>query len=204
MVGELISLSGYSDGGSLKYSLAHLLLIFPAWAFAYIVAPYAATQNDRFTYRHDVESASIRNYRSWAIYYSDASGRKFVNDRLANRWADIVHDCDQWGNKYQLVEHDEHDESWPPSPSRDETQVHEFPSPYHVYSFGEDGKSDTNGNDPDDINSWNYDRNTFYGRQIANEMKRKYLWRTLWLTPIIYLALCVVVHRFKSSQPIAR
>lgn len=75
-----------------------------------------------------------------------------------------------------------------------------MPSPIHAFSFGADGKSDTNGNDLDDINSWNYDPENFYGRLIANDLKREYLWRTLWVTPINYTLILLTLHALKRSK----
>ena len=176
----------------MKFSLAHLLLLFLAWALAYNIAPYATLESALISYRHDNTAADIRGIRLWAASCHDTNPNRTIDEYdLTRLWADMGRDCDSWGNRFQIVE-------------RKESGVFGMQSPLHVFSFGVDGKSDSKGNDPDDINSWNYDRNTYYGRQITNEFKRKFAWRTLWLTPIIFFPLYLIVQNFTKRQRVAR
>jgi hypothetical protein len=60
---------------------------------------------------------------------------------------------DAWGNPYRI---------------QSRTSVDEEPL---VYSTGEDGRSNSDGNDPDDIRSWDDKRGVWYsGRQFTREI----------------------------------
>jgi len=115
--------------------------------------------------------------------------KKFSEYDAAKLWSEMGGNRDLWGNEYQIVE-------------LDRRGLFGSTSPFHVYSLGADGRSDSGGNDDDDINSWDYDRGKHYGRIIAAELARENLWRTLWLTPIIYVMFLLVLRSFR--RPIAR
>lgn len=176
-----------SKGVALRFSIGHLLLLFPAWVIAFLIAPYAKVQAVRVNYRHDNAASDIRGIRLWAALQLDQRPNLQYSDYDAKQlWTDLGHQNDPWGNKYQLIE-------------RDEPGLYDLQSPFHAYSFGADGKSDSNGNDPDDINSWNYDRYRYYGAKIAMDERVTNLMKTLWLTPLVYLTLLVVCYIFKPG-----
>ncbi len=171
--------------------MLNLLLIFPAWVIAYFVAPYATIENVRITYYHDVVANDVRQIRLWALNQSAVDPNLNYSDfEIAELWNAMDGNLDTWGNAYRLIE-------------LNETGPFDSRSSFHVYSLGADGESMSNGNDADDINSWNYDRNRHYARIIAADDIRQYLWRTVWLTPIIYVAIWFVVRAFKESHRIA-
>jgi len=55
-----------------------------------------------------------------------------------------------------------------------------------VYSMGRDGASKTNGNDRDDLNSWNLESHHWYVRDTANRARWECLMNAVLLTPIVY------------------
>ncbi|QDV70852.1 hypothetical protein Poly24_45850 [Rosistilla carotiformis] len=94
-------------------------------------------------------------------------------------WGEAGVRLDPWGNEYQLVEL-----------NRD--GIYGSRSPFHVYSFGADGISKSDGNDADDISSWGYGFKRYYKSMLVAKQVEKNIWRTLWITPVIYIGfLCV-------------
>ncbi|MEL7500705.1 MAG: type II secretion system protein GspG [Planctomycetota bacterium] len=79
---------------------------------------------------------------------------------------------DPWGHEYQLVKRDEGvNLCW------------------HVYSFGEDGRSKSNGNDQDDINTWNYSVSTYYAPKIKQQQRIDDARVAIWLAVPFFLVL---------------
>ncbi|MDM4019634.1 hypothetical protein, partial [Roseiconus lacunae] len=60
---------------------------------------------------------------------------------------------DPWGNSYKLV-------------MRQDAECDNPEFSVHLYSKGEDGISRTDGDDPDDLNTWSNDYGQFYWRRI--------------------------------------
>jgi len=58
-----------------------------------------------------------------------------------------------------------------------------------AYSLGEDGKSESKGNDADDINTWDEHHIDHYWTPIRNRRLQELLLRTAWATPIIFCVL---------------
>jgi len=57
---------------------------------------------------------------------------------------------------------------------------------FGVYSMGRDGVSKTNGNDTDDLNSWNSESHQWYRRDINTRRLWEDLMKAVLLTPIVY------------------
>jgi hypothetical protein len=55
-----------------------------------------------------------------------------------------------------------------------------------IYSMGRDGVSKTNGNDLDDLNSWNWESHQWYVRDINTRRRWELLMKGVLLTPIVY------------------
>jgi hypothetical protein len=55
-----------------------------------------------------------------------------------------------------------------------------------VYSMGRDGVSETDGNDTDDLNSWNSESHQWYIHDIKTQRLREGLTKAVLLTPIVY------------------
>lgn len=132
----------------------------------------------RITWRHDVAATDIRQIRLFAEneIVSNPS-LKFGDFDFAAMWHEMGRNVDPWGNPYQIIEMSHSSDG--------------FKTTVHAYSLGQDGKTQTNGNDLDDINSWNYERQRFYGAKIAMDDRKSLLIQTLWLTPILYLAMAL-------------
>ena len=168
-----------------RFTTAHLLLVFPAWVVSYLLAPYATMYGHRISWRHVSAANDIRSIRLFAEnQVSDEPRRTFKTIDFAPFWSDIGKNGDPWGNAYQIIEL--------------EYPKDEFSSNVHAYSFGEDGYSKTNGNDIDDINSWDYDYRKYYGAKIAQDNRRKFAQRTIWLTPLTYIAMLLL---YKFAKP---
>ena len=95
---------------------------------------------------------------------------KIENDELITQATETP---DPWGNEYQICELQNVDQQLAGD------------CPFHVYTLGEDGITRTDGNDPDDINSWNLDSGRFYARRVARHWESEKLWQTVWTTPIL-------------------
>ena len=84
-------------------------------------------------------------------------------------------DLDPWGRPYVFLERS--------SPSK------EIWDGMHIYSLGEDGRTDSQGDDPDDINTW-YDRSfDFYVHRENRNTFNRHLKRLTWLFPLACVAL---------------
>ena len=81
-------------------------------------------------------------------------------------------EIDPWGNAYRLKEL-----------SRGGI------SKFCAFSCGADGISKSNGDDSDDINSWNDHSHQHYQELVRFRESKSSFWQSLWLTPITYLIL---------------
>ena len=140
------------------------------------------------SWKHDAAFNDIRQIRALisrqrvidpGLKFSD-----FDQTQLASDFGDL---SDPWGNQYQIIE-------------RDQISLPNSDATFHAFSFGLDGISKSNGDDPDDINSWGYDRSRYYGAMIRDQELRSNLWRTVWVTPILYLMLLFLVGRFRQTH----
>ena len=137
------------------------------------MAPHADLRQVRYSWRHDSASNTIRLIRLHAHNQTfEEPNLSYDQFEFTNFWNEMGGDRDSWGNPFQIVQLDMPND--------------EFTHNVHAYSFGEDGISKTNGNDPDDINSWNYCRTRYYGQRIQSYFRKRDLLRTLWLTPIVF------------------
>jgi hypothetical protein len=62
-----------------------------------------------------------------------------------------------------------------------------------IYSTGRDGISQTQGNDPDDLNSWDERPGAYYRAEIAEHDRKQSVVNGLFLAPFTYIALLVIV-----------
>ena len=162
----------------MQFSVIHLLLLLASWPVAFALAPHLKFQRVR------VHSgvASTKNRINSVKYIANELYRdgKLTHANLVNRpghpnpWSPT----DSWGNPLQFV----YDESG---------ELAVDGGAILAYSFGQDGKSKSKGNDPDDINSWDDHDIPFYRNQIQNFKRRKRLWCTLWVTPLVFGGLLI-------------
>jgi len=73
-----------------------------------------------------------------------------------------------------------------------------------VFSTGADGQSESNGNDPDDINSWDNHHHAFYHGQVDAAEFRERLWRTVWVTPLVIALISMLFSRFQKLNQLGR
>ncbi len=90
---------------------------------------------------------------------------------------------DPWGNPFQVVERSSHNGR----------------RQFAVYSLGRDGMSQTNGNDPDDINSWSEDPVAYYQREAQAESQLYRLRCTIPLVCCLYAPMFYLL-RTKTKQ----
>ena len=182
-----LTLSRLRDG-EMQFSIRQLMLAIAAWCVAYLIAPYATLHVYRISWRHDSAAATIRGIRLFAENeLHENPNNQFDEFDFSKLFDEIGGNRDPWGNPYQFAEL--------------EHSIEGYKSNVHAYSLGEDGITKTAGNDPDDINSWNYDRRKFYGARLLREERKRYALRTIWLTPLIYLAILMSCRMFGPGKP---
>ena len=139
------------------------LLLFPVVLIinAGLVGAFTFPALRSFNWQHEVNS--VRNAQDWiesAVRHCSLAN-EIVTDQTVNDWAsqqlapnhpaaDRLMDPprpDAWGNPYRIQ----------PRKTFDEKP--------RVYSSGEDGLSNSNGNDSDDIRSWDEKRGAWYRRR---------------------------------------
>ena len=113
-------------------------MLVPCWLIAFF-APSGMFQESRVTHPHDSVANEIRGIRL-RVQNQHEENPDFAFDEY--NLADLPSN-DSWGNPFQFVE-------------LNETGIYGCDSILHVYSMGSDGVSLSDGNDPDDINSWSY------------------------------------------------
>lgn len=166
----------------------HLLLIFLAWAIALLISPWIRLDVARVHYRHDAAANDLRSIRMWAVSKSlQDSNISFIDLDANELWSELGSNLDPWGHEYQIVE-------------RYDAGDFGTTFPFHAYSFGQDGKSDSLGNDLDDVNTWTYDRSRFYGRMIASDQRRQNIWRSLYIAPFTFMGLLLIRRRFRYTN----
>ncbi len=102
------------------------------------------------------------------------------------KWID--NKFDPWGNPYVCVERPEDSD--------------EGDRPWHFYSTGQDGKSATNGNDPDDIGSWKEMQvvANYYHAETRKRKRTAAVLLGLVSSPFVFLAL-VFMKRLYFGHP---
>lgn len=172
----------------MRFTLLQLLLIFPAWVIAYLVSPYAKLGDGRIPL-HRVTTHEIDSMRKRAVELAFANPTFQFADYLKIEPFSL-YPTDVWGQDYQFVQFDQ-------SETRD-TQ-----STFHIFSYGNDGISNSNGNDPDDINSWSNNSQAFYDISTAHAATPSLVFRSLLITPIAYIALLWVTNWLRPQKAIA-
>ncbi len=175
-----------NPGRAMRFSLRTLMLMFTLFAVAYVIAwMYLRSEFeqriDLATYIQDLKSLKV--HAAWMKFGRDTENKPFplsiINESLADsdfyygqqlrpRAAErgLLFRRDQWGRPFVAVALNEIGD---PCPEILESKVIGY------YSFGQDGKSETFGNDPDDLNSWR-PSTEFYlqqAKQQASDRARK-------------------------------
>ena len=178
----------------MRISLRNLLLIFPAFFVGTFVA-WLCNQDEtaRICYRFDAAHSEVRNLRLAAESIWDGEfdtpeffGTKDLTINLLNDWISetLLGDhpltrctdhrrLDPWGNPYRCV-------------LRKEINPQQ---PFGFYSAGSDGVSQSDGNDADDLNSWDPNCRRFYLRRIEDNRRTMYAVVGFIFTPFTYAAI---------------
>ena len=67
------------------------------------------------------------------------------------------------------------------------------------YTVGDDGISNSDGEDPDDINSWNYNSASYYYRRLWRRRYAQYA--GIAMVPTIFVALAMGLGRSNNKKP---
>ena len=139
----------------MRLSIKHLLLYTAIFAISLVVSLPLTGDAIRATWRHNQAESSIRHMRIWAdterVVNPNIKFQEYDTNRLLVELGSLK---DPWGNKYNFVK-------------RERSGIFDCDSDFHVYSTGIDGQSYTDGNDDDDINSWNYNKDTYYTPKVV-------------------------------------
>ena len=111
----------------------------------------------------------LRNFQCTAEQLrneNDGDNFSKINDQLLVVASETL---DPWGNAY-------------PMSNLSEDGV---PGKIEMYSFGEDGVTRSEGNDTDDINTWDSRSASFYDRRVFWYWERQKFWQTLCTVPLL-------------------
>lgn len=149
--------------------------------------------------RENTTGNQARSYANWIEHFDK---EPYISIDLINRWfagekitldtndvdllpgmlADVQAESDGWSRPFHCV--------------RNQVSADGRVIKVGVYSFGEDGHSASEGNDPDDLNSWGPDSGNFY-RSRANL-------RTLWAVIFLSLLFATPFYLFLRNRRVAR
>ena len=178
---------------AVRYTIGHLLLIPPAFFLAVLLVQLWDWEfGPLVTYRHSRAFIGMNSVQI-VIVCSDVSvgPEAAIPEDVINQWlagqlpannpatqALREHPgLDPWGNPYRCVRNVKLPEGGMQS--------------IGVYSMGRDGVSETNGNDPDDLNSWDRDCSDWYIRDINRRNRISNGTYGAALTPLVYFGLIV-------------
>jgi hypothetical protein len=191
----------------MRFSLAQFLLIVPA----YVLGMYAAALLQSTGLVHYKFQRAINRTQLIAdmIQFSESTGSKkqfdeaTINPWLAQRlprshqiWQQLREHpgVDPWGQPYRYIRNRH---------LTDGTVVE-----LGVYSTGQDGVSETDGNDADDLNSWSEKQGQYYRDEISRQDFSDAALTGLLLTPFTYALLIglsrlsrVTVSALKLKRP---
>jgi hypothetical protein len=150
-------------------------------------------------YRYMFALNGVRNAYLQLAYIEETYGpqaleKTVIDQWLANSlpanhsaWRLLVErqDLDPWGNPYRCVQN---------LSRQDGMRV-----PVGVFSTGRDGVSQTQGNDADDLNSWDDQTDSFYRAEIAEYDRKQSVFQGLFIAPFTYIALLAVGFFLKRS-----
>jgi hypothetical protein len=175
-------------------TLRRLLLIFPAYLLGILLAGWWASYSTRGEHPHYIFALNhLRSIHGDVLYFEERYGTGTVSVDAINAWLakkplndprarqalrDDSVELDPWGNPYHC--------------GRDMELVDGRVIPIGIYSLGEDGLSQTQGNDSDDINSWDENAGAYYRTKIRESNRKQYAIEGLLIAPFTYVALLAV------------
>ncbi|MEX2141279.1 MAG: hypothetical protein WD894_18585 [Pirellulales bacterium] len=183
-----------------------LLLIFPAYLLGIFLAGWWESHTVRINYLYMSALNDVRQIRLQLAYIEENFGRTTLSTSVIDQWLDdslpandpawrlLVERqrVDPWGNPYRSL-----------NLALDDSSLFAI----GIYSTGEDGASLTQGNDPDDLNSWDEHTGSHYRAAISEENRKRYAVQGLFLTAFIYPAIVAFgfvakwLYRRETCQP---
>lgn len=169
----------------MKFTLGELFLLAPAiFVAALLTSEFCFPAERYYVWTSEVNrvrsaqtlvESSVRfaiNIRSKKLHVSDVN-RWLKNELPSDHEAsDILMDSprpDSWGNSYRI-----------------QLASKLTDGNFRLYSMGRDGVTSTDGNDPDDIRSWDESRGAFYQQELFRKDLTFGLLFTLIFTPIVF------------------
>jgi len=173
----------------MRYSIFQLGLIPISVFIVLLLQDTIFVSTTRISYR---DIADLNNLRSYRIFFENRY--EIENVQLPATLKEIIQSVDpelpridSWGNPFQFR-------------LKDGKGSFGCKNPVHVFSYGEDGRSNSNGNDPDDINSWATKPIMFYTQQrVLQDRNHRLLVVAIW-TPILFFILLFVQNIFQKYR----
>ncbi len=167
----------------IQLKLIHLLLIGPT--FLVVVIMLAANKLPYYYWSIASKEVNRLEARIQMLQETDSVDRK-VSQEVVESWLDgtfgdhhrVLGECpekDPWGNAYRCV-----------TRSVDDKDRIVF------FSLGRDGTSKSDGNDKDDLNSWNDDGLKWYRRSDNRREKMDLVVQGLVITSLIYVLFLLI------------
>lgn len=159
----------------MRFSLFELLLIAPAWAIAFAGCSNSPFSRELVSYTHSDAVADIWYGRDALLtrYGANATIDDIDIQQLA---IDLDGLNDPWGNSYKLV-------------TRTEVACENSEFAIHLYSTGEDGTSSSEGDDPDDLNTWSNDNGSYYWHRIQRGKRMQHAVSATICSPFLFALL---------------
>lgn len=165
----------------MRFRIRSLLFVPIAWAVAYLIACNFLVNHAFVSWNHNIARSNIQQIQTIAQRLYAENPAIGLTEFSDHQWiAGSLESPDPWGHRYQIRKIGQ--------PNRELQTA----CPFHVFSFGKDGVTQSDGNDLDDINSWDAESHRFYTRRVASYWESEKLWQTVWTTPIL-LALAWLV-----------
>lgn len=185
----------------MRFSLGRLLLLFPAYGLAVLAAPFVAPPR-RIARPYDNAVSEVAAIRRNILFADSQGDGAPTPEEVLARWLDgrglsqaeqrrhrlsHVAGLDAWDRAYQYT--------------RDAVDRDGRPVGLGVYSLGKDGRTETGGNDADDVNSWNRagDRSAVYDREFQRKLRTRNAFLGFAIAPFIF-ALIVYAHAAAMSR----
>lgn len=169
----------------MRFSLLQLLLVFPAFGIAIVLVVVLSTMfgpvGVHYRWCNADNTCRFLEYDVERMA-EDADGEidpETVNLWLAKSlpashpWAKQLwyepREQDPWGRPYRCVRRD---------------------GKLAIYSLGRDGVSATEGDDPDDLNSWDHRGVSWYRSEVQTADRMQFVFWAALATPLVLAALC--------------
>lgn len=186
----------------MRFTLKQLLLIFPAYVVTFVVYWFLWVGVSHPNDIGRVQDA-LRTTRYSKQFIDDAEkdrGRQFPDDAIAGWLAgendlaglspfqDLA-ECrvDPWGHSYRFVRR----------------LSDAAGGSIGVYSVGEDGVSLTEGNDSDDVNSWNPASRSYYFDRAAQQQRQEAAVTAIFFTPLVWAGMLGIASLYQSDEAAA-